>query len=786
MNRAVVRRAALVAAGLLMTSGAGVQAFAATPAEGMRSSAAQPVPPGLPAGAAAAALMPEPTLSVPKGWPFPDEFSRTAGTGRLVDGAFEWTDWVYDAFGAAGNCASNSDQSSVKGCYEYPSGSADGDGADIFLAGVGLTHTNTVWRVDWNTLVDPNVPLAEWTFDTDNNAKTGAAAWPAGANVSSPGIDKALIVSAKGAELVNVVTGKTVAILHTTVDMQARSFLVSIPRSVLPVSGSWRIRLGAGLANSTGTGFALPDDGSGTAVPTASRLYNVTFRTDAQEPPTYTNTSDPAADLESTPVIGTYGVAEAVSNEETGNTWGEADQADTLQTGNVSKFSQVVNWSHLAAKDTTPAPIVHGWSTRWYVTSIKMGQGIDPGEFTQPQLLSRIQPYAVYVPANYTGKTATPLSWMLHGASQVYTWAETGQPRLTAELCEERDSICASPEGLGPVGYYIGAAENDFWQVWRQMALGFDIDPNRTIITGYSMGGVGAFLLSASYPSVFSEAMPLDGSYDAGCNYTPSLLASEGVPASDTEAAAFFTLPTSANRAGNLKWVPMVVSSAYPDELSIYPHILVDAARYLAAGDRFAVFSTTGGEHVVTEMEDGFATQVAALHGTPEATTNPGTIDYTWCPEVVSPSLGDGPRNVYWLSGLSERATGITNTSRVVADDHAIRAASETEVESESVVTPADAPPMTELTGTWKLGSALAAADMLTLKLANVATLTVDTAAAHLRRGEATVSSDGTVRLTLSDLAPGTVVRGPSGTLTVGSIGMVTVSLSAGDSAISW
>src|SRR5437868_6083150 len=54
---------------------------------------------GLPAGAAAAALVPEPSLTVPTGWRFPDAFSRTSGTGRRIDGALEWSDWVDDAWG---------------------------------------------------------------------------------------------------------------------------------------------------------------------------------------------------------------------------------------------------------------------------------------------------------------------------------------------------------------------------------------------------------------------------------------------------------------------------------------------------------------------------------------------------------------------------------------------------------------------------------------------------------------------------------------------------------------
>lgn len=102
------------------------------------------------------------------------------------------------------------------------------------------------------------MPTAEWTFDTDDDAGTGAAAWPANANVSSRGIERALVVSAKGARLVDAVSGATIASFPTAVDREARSFVVSVPLSVMPVSGRWRLRLAAGLADSSGTDFAVP------------------------------------------------------------------------------------------------------------------------------------------------------------------------------------------------------------------------------------------------------------------------------------------------------------------------------------------------------------------------------------------------------------------------------------------------------------------------------------------------------------------------------------------------
>src|SRR5579884_1289821 len=726
---------------------------------------------GLPAGAAQAALDAEPALPVPAGWPFRDAFPRTSGTGRLIGGALEWSDWVYDDYGPSApqgapvnQITLNDPFAPAQGDYVYPAGAADNDGADIFRAAVGLTPADSVWRVDWSTLADPSVPIAEWTFDTDDDAATGASAWPAGANVSSPGIEKALLVSARGAELIDATTGRTIVSFPTDVDSAARSFVVRIPRAVLPVRGTWRVRLAAGLADSAGSGFAVPTLTGGQAAPaSAPRVYNVTFRTAAQEPPIFTTgqTDAPAGALhgvlQQAPVAGALG-ADGATLLVTGNFWGEDDQADTLATGDVSKFSALVHWAQLAAHRTTAPPLVRGYSDRWYVTDLALGQGVDATTNADPAYLGRIQPYAVYVPKHYTGRRALPLTWILHSLDVNYNQYGAIDPRQLQEECEARNSICASPEGFGPDGGWAGEAEHDFWQVWRQMALGFRLDPRRTVISGYSMGGVGSFQIGLTYPSDFSEAMPLEGLDDSACS---------GV-----------------DRSANARWEPYVISNAALDEESPYTDAESEASDFRAAGDRFDLFTTTMPEHNVTAGADGFSTQIAALHGTPVGAARPGTISYTWCSSVIDRSLGLGPTSVYWLSGLSQRAA--SGTSMVSAADAAIPTPPETEQTSTTAIDPPDAPPMVEESATWSPGRLPVAARTLSLTLTNVGTVTVDAGAARLPTGTASVTTDGQTLLRLTGLPAGTVVRVAGGPSIAAVAGVAIVPLTAGATRLSW
>src|SRR5581483_3093983 len=130
--------------------------------------------------------------------------------------------------------------------YTYPSGPAAQNGADIFRAAVLRRKHASYWRVDWNTLVKPRVPIAEWAFDRDNKTTTGGSTWPASAGATSPGIDTALVMSSRQARLIDVVSGKVRGKFPVTVDKPAHSFVVRIPTAKLHPAGTWRIRLAAG------------------------------------------------------------------------------------------------------------------------------------------------------------------------------------------------------------------------------------------------------------------------------------------------------------------------------------------------------------------------------------------------------------------------------------------------------------------------------------------------------------------------------------------------------------
>jgi dienelactone hydrolase len=767
------------------------------------ASAASGPPAGMPADVPAAASATPPTLPEPStgAWPFSSAFPATSGTGRLDGGASLWSDFVYDDYGAssleglpASTFIGSTGLAPRQGTYVFPSGAADDNGADIFRAGVGLKGNFSYWRVDWTTLADPSIPIAEWTFDTDDNPATGASAWPADAGVSSAGIDQALVVSSRGAWLINPVTGTRTSVAadggSLTVDRTAKSFIVAIPRSALAVSGTWRIRLGAGLASADGQTFATPDQaltGVSAPSPTAERLYNVTFRTSAQEPPVYTDGMSDAlialaqAQLAADPVgaaLGADGAARAI----TGNFWMEDDQADTLAAGDVSKFSELVNWSSLAAQQTTAEPQPTGYSTRWYVSRLDPGAGQRTddgaeGDF-KPTLLEPVQPYSVYVPTTYTPGQKLPLTWILHSLEVNYNQYGGDDPQLIQQLCQDRDSICATTEGFGPAGWYYNEAETDFWQVWRSLADSFTLEPDRTVISGYSMGGWASYKLAFEHPDDFAGALVLDGPVVCGVSVYPG--ASGAASSSDPGCA---NDGASRPLVANARWIPYVIDQTYADELVPTTGVISQSQAFDTLGQRYDLFIHTGADHLGFAVEDRFSDAVAAL-GNPVRTVDPGAFTYDWYPSLNNAALGIGATGDYWVSGLSARTNTSGTVASLVADDDALpdQAVTDQRFGPALVTQPL---PGTNSGLTWKLGSRPAASPQMSLKLTDVAGLTVDTSAAKLPSGTVTVTSDGSSRLVFTGLPSGTVasVAGHA-VATAGASGAVTVTVASGRTVI--
>ncbi|MBS43042.1 MAG: peptidase [Nocardioides sp.] len=713
---------------------------------------------GVPEGAPAAAHGKEPRLRTPQGWPFAQRLSRTSGTGRLHGGASYWSDFVYDDHGAALPGGFALDNLALlapeQGVYEYPTPAARQNGADVFVAAVGLDDRASYWRVDWNTLADPRVPLAVWALDTDGKASTGVSDWPVGAGVTSDGIDRALVVSSRGVWLHDLRRGTARRLAAPTVDRRTRSFVARVPRSVLPVRGTWTVRLGAGVADATGRRLAAPDGPEGFSIPPGtSRLFNVAYRTPRQEKAVVRDSQTAGLVAAGEHVLATLPVSSQLGVDGqarfvTGNFWMEDAQADALAVGDVSRFRQRVRWRDLARERRTREPLVRGYSNRWYVSRLRLGQGVvdDEGGGTgdgRPNVLSRIQPYSVYVPRSYRPGRATPLTWTLHSLSVNHNQYGAYDPQLMRFLCEQRGTICAGTLGHGPDGWYLDEAEADFWQVWGALGRGFTLDPERTVMTGYSMGGWAGYHLGLSHPDLYAEVVVLAGPPQCGVSLDADQLVSPAFGGRCTTDGTAYDL------VGNARWLPYRIGQGTLDQLVPFTSVEQHVGRFADAGLRHRFVRYPAEDHLIFAVQDRFATVLDGL-GTPRRTTRPRSVDHTWRPHLDRRDLGIGATTAYWLSELRAADRGPGSLARVRATSEALPG------HEHQVVTTGPTPvasplPAVRTDTTWRTGAALPQRQRLVLDLEDVRRLTVDLRAARLRCGaRIVVRSDRDSRVVLT------------------------------------
>jgi pimeloyl-ACP methyl ester carboxylesterase len=684
---------------------------------------------GMPEGVPPAARRPEPQLPVPSGWPFGEEFPRTCGAGRVAGGALFWTDFLYDDHGATGVPVGDLKiQAPPRGTYVYPDGPAARNGADIFRVAIGLTETHTWWRIDWNTLLDASVPVALFTFDTGRDW-AGSDVWPAGAGVRSESIDMALLVSGSSAALIDLTTQVTTPVEHS-VDMGARSFVAQVPRSLVEPASSWTVRLAAGLANEAGDGFAdVP--GERGALPGQPNVYNVAFRTNEQEPPHL-------------------------------NFWSDEAQAAALTSGDVSEFWVEVEWDELAARETAPEPVITGASTRWYVSSVELGQGVAADDVlsTKPQFLGRVQPYSVCLPSSYAPGRVLPLTLLLHSLALGQSQFAAIDPRLLHEVCEVRDSVVVTPLARGPSTWYFDTGELDVWEVWARVAEQLGTDPNRTVISGYSMGGYAAYKLGLTYPAVFTQAVALAGPPACGVRLLPDV----DLPADLDPDSPCAREGDTWKLLANARWLPYLIAHGLIDELVPFASVAEQVLELDRLGYRYRFTVYPVEDHIAWLLQDKFEDPIEHM-GTGLRQADPGHITFAWYPQLVRADLGIGPHQVWWLSELTadpEVTARRGAIAEVDARSYARPDPTHTVRHRRGFVPHFDPTPGLYSELDWRVGPSVGPLPYLTLRLAGVASLKVDVERAGLTSvpsSTITVATDTAAQIALGGLPDGVEVQ---------------------------
>src|SRR4051812_427411 len=654
-----------------------------------------------------------------------------SGAAAYSRGEYLYQDYIYDDHGAAG-VRDPQDPfdpatflfSPKHGTLTYPTDSAfANNGADLVELRVKPHGDATEFRVTLNTLKDP----ARTAFTIALGSSATPLPWPSGAGVSSAA-QLFLTVHGTTAELRDAATSALKSPAPTAgVDLRRRQFDVRVPHAAWdPGTSAVRMAAGVGLWDTSANKYMTPAPTAGAntlggAAASGAALFNLAFRFD-----------------EPKPVISSPGVANTIAEGGVGEAadgtwWNEKSQADALASGDVSHFNAVVDFGKLAARQNDDSAVPKtGHFDRILASHYSFGQGVDhskgcfvpAAEVCEGRFLGQLQPYAVYVPNKPQPRAGFGLTLLLHGLSANHN--EFLNSHHAAELGDRGlGSITAAPYGRGPDGFYRDYPEDDFFEVWADVAQHYSLDPSRAALSGYSMGGIGTFKLIARWPDLFARGFPVVG---------------DGEDAQDQLRA--------------LRNVPIMFWNSGQDEL--VGAELYEPTRLALedAGVRYDhwVFSPAG--HITLGNNDEYG-PAAAFLGDNRVDLDPPHVTYVVDPQNDGPA-GAGLRtdHAYWLSDLRVRGSG---RGTVDALSHAFGVGDPKRLDLQTSAGTLNGGshgplPYVERKRDWGPAPSIAKANRLDVDAANISSATLAASRARLTcNADIRIHSDGPFSLRLAD-----------------------------------
>ena len=669
--------------------------------------------------------------------PWKAEPILVSGATEYSDGEFLYQDFLYDDAGATGVPDSNSAHGAGAflfapraGTFEYPTDPVyAGNAADLVELRVKPLNDETAFRVTLNSLKDP----ARTAFTIALGSSDAAVAWPHGAGVSSPA---ALFLTLHGttAELVDAATGAAKTPAPTaTVDLERRQIDVRVPHAAWdPGTSKVRTEIGVGLWDTANNAYLAPQPGAasetapGGGSPAGAAIVNVGPRTNKQE------------DVPQPSQFGggvTIGDA-AVGAAEQGAWWREKQQATALATGDVSAFSADVDFGKLAkgTDDDSGVPKT-GAFDRILASRHEFGQGFDASKVCYDlaagfsagakcigRYIGQLQPYAIYVPGKPRPKDGYGLTLLLHSLSANYNQylASKNQSQVGDR---GPGSIVITPAGRGPDGFYAGMAEADTFEVWADVARHYDLDPDWTVVTGYSMGGFGTYRLLARWPDLFARGWSV-----------------VGIPGTVNDQLA------------SLRNTPILAWNADADELVNIRQSEQAVTDLTAAGLRFSEQLFTGADHLTLATNDEFGPGADWL-GTHRVDRDPPHVSFVVDGTEDSVAAGTVADHAYWVSDIGARDAKKDGTIDIRSGGFGAGEAKVKPVAQGGGTLDGGAHgpmPYVVRTQDWDAAPAAATADKLVVKATNVATATVDARRARVGCApQIDLTSDGPLDLRL-------------------------------------
>ena len=238
-----------------------------------------------------------------------------SGTDAYRGGEYLYQDYLFDDHGA--DTGANVSPPGVSGfspasgdlLYPSPSRYAN-NAADLVELRIKPTAKAIVYRVTLGAVLSDDAAVVGIGIDTDRSGGAPVA-WPGGAGLSSPGLDRFITAWGTGGRVTDLPGGGAQALPAgaVTISKRTNQMTIRVPRALMnPGRATWRYVAGTGVRS--GTGFER-------VAPGAPGVYNLAFRFDEGQP---------------------RGIG----------VWFEADQAKALAGATSGRFHADVSFARLA------------------------------------------------------------------------------------------------------------------------------------------------------------------------------------------------------------------------------------------------------------------------------------------------------------------------------------------------------------------------------------------------------------------------------------------------------
>lgn len=478
--------------------------------------------------------------------------------------------------------------------YAYDDqGAGYGDGQSNTADLIQLRHTlgrgGLTVEALLETLDPAHVPTLGLALDTDADAATGAAALPGAWRPQQPlGVDVLLTVDATGAQLWRA-TGASWAVterLPAQVDAGRRTMAATIPARVLPRDRTVRAFgvLGHGwLAGSPLTDLAFVGD-------------------------------EPFANFQHA-------------------------RSDEILAGTRPAPPGLLDLRAMRRGTTAAAPLSPGLHTLLYRSDLELGGGVRPfrdapfDSVGGSVYLGPYQPYLLYVPE----RLATPAALVLFLHGHGSTFLEDAPFFRPGGF--QPPAVVAFPFGRGEGTYYAGIGEQDVYDVQADVTRRFRVDPDRVVLSGISMGGMGTFRLAQLHPDRWSALAPI--------------INMSSLPLPEEQAAVGRRItPAQLENVTNL---PIRMINGRLDPLAnVNPD--KDIATLLGLGVDLRSVELVKRQHEVVPQLQACLLLDALSH---RRVDNPASVNFSTQPAMESDSVTQGARQTYdsawWLSEVRHR-----------------------------------------------------------------------------------------------------------------------------------